>query len=199
MAYLISLQTGRTREWGTAAWEAEVDFTTRFDSFKEEMLRVFDRSAHGEEASRILSSLRQGRRTVVDFSIEFRTLSTTCGWNEPALVARFLEGLNVNIKDEVIARELPTRLDPLIELAIRIEKRFDLCRRVRGMDSAPQPTVPSISASMSATSEPEPMQLGGLRISAKERERRVINRLCMYCGAANHYVSACPVKASACQ
>lgn len=53
---------------------------------------MFDRSAHGEEASRILSSLRQGRRTVVDYSIEFRTLSTTCGWNEPALVARFFRG-----------------------------------------------------------------------------------------------------------
>lgn len=92
VAYVISLLTGRACEWGTAAWEAEVDFTTRFDLFKEEMLRVFDRSAHGEEASRILSSLRQGRRTVIDFSIEFRTLSTTCGWNEPALVARFFRG-----------------------------------------------------------------------------------------------------------
>ncbi len=92
MAYVISLLTGRAREWGAAAWEAEVDFTTCFDTFKEEMIRVFDHSAHGEEASRILSSLRQGRRTVVDYSIEFRTLSTTCGWNEPALVARFFRG-----------------------------------------------------------------------------------------------------------
>ncbi len=194
VAYVISLLTGRAREWGTAAWEAEVDFTTRFDTFKEEMIRVFDRSAHGEEASRILSSLRQGRRTVVDYSIEFRTLSTTCGWNEPALVARFLEGLSANIKDEVIARDLPTRLDPLIELAIRVERRFDLRRRARGMDYSSQPAVSTVSPSFPTNSEPEPMQLGGLRVSAKERERRVINRLCMYCGAANHYVSACPVK-----
>lgn len=197
VAYVISLLTGRAREWGTAAWEAGVDFTTRFDSFKEEMIRVFDRSAHGEEASRVLSSLRQGRGTVVDYSIEFRTLSTTCGWNEPALVARFLEGLNANVKDEVIARELPTRLDPLIELAIRIEKRFDLRRRTRVMDSASPSPVSAVSSLPSFHSEPEPMQLGGLRISAKERERRLINRLCMYCGAPDHFVSVCPVKASA--
>lgn len=101
----------------------------------------------------------------------------------------FLEGLSANIKDEVIARELPASLDPL--------RRFDLRRRARGMDSASQPAVSTVSPSFPTNSEPEPMQLGGLRVSAKERERRVINRLCMYCGAANHYVSACPVKASA--
>ncbi len=48
----------------------------------------------GREASRLLTTLHQGRRSVADFAIEFRTLAITCEWNEPALVARFLEGLN---------------------------------------------------------------------------------------------------------
>lgn len=170
----------------------------RFDTFKDEMLRVFDRSAHGEEASRLLSSLRQGRRSVVDYSIEFRTLLTTCGWNETALAARFLEGLSAHVKDEVIARELPTDLDPLIDLAIRVEKRFDLRCRVRGADSTSSSSVAASTPPISIP-VPEPMQLGGLHISAKERKRRLVNRLCMYCGAANHFVSSCPVKANACQ
>ncbi|CAM4349732.1 unnamed protein product [Leuciscus chuanchicus] len=176
VAYVISLLTGRARDWGAAAWQAEAVYTRRFDTFKDEMLRVFDRSAHGEEASRLLSSLRQGRRSVVDYSIEFRTLSTICGWNQTTLAARFLEGLSSHVKDEVIARDLPTDLDPLIDLAIRVEKRFDLRRHFRGADSASvaAPTPPI------STSVPEPMQLGGLRISAKERERRLVNRLCMY-------------------
>lgn len=161
------------------------------------MIRVFDRSARGEEVSRILSTLRQGRRSVVDYSIEFRTLSTTCGWNEPALVARFLEGLSSSIRDEVIARELPTRLDPLNELAIRVERRFDLRRRSRGVDFSAYSATSSISPSQITHPESEPIQLGGLRISAKERERRITHRLCIYCGAASHFVSTCPVKASA--
>lgn len=197
IAYVISLLTGRAREWGTATWEAGAECINQFDLFKEEMIRVFDRSAHGDEASRILSTLRQGRRSAADFSIEFRTLATTCGWNEPALVARFLEGLNADIKDEVIAREVPKLLDPLIDLAIRIEKRFDLRRRSRGMETALLLAPSAASAPASASSESEPMQLGGLRISAKERERTIVNRLCMYCGSASHFVPTCPLKANA--
>lgn len=198
IAYVISLLTGRAREWGTAIWEAEAECTHQYQDFKEEMIRVFDRSIFGEEASRVLSSLCQGKRSVTDYSIEFRTLAASCDWNPPALLARFLEGLCAEVKDEILSREVPSSVDSLIELAIRIEKRFDLRRRVRGKESAF--SVTSFSASLpssSASSDSEPMQLGGIRISAKEKERRITNRLCLYCGSAAHFVSSCPVKARA--
>ncbi len=38
------------------------------------------------------------------------------------------------------------------------------------------------------------MQLGGIRLSPTER--RIINRLCLYCGAAGHFASSCQLKAS---
>jgi hypothetical protein len=197
VAFVISLLAGRAREWGAANWEAEADCVFNFSQFKAEMIRVFDRSAYGEEASRLLSSLRQGRRSAADFAIEFRTLATTSGWNEPALVARFQEGLNSELKDEIIAREVPTRLDPLIDLAIRIERRFDLRRRARGLESSLLSSPPAALSSPPTGPEPEAMQLGGLRISTKERERRVTNRLCMYCASPSHFVNTCPVKARA--
>lgn len=196
VAFVISLLTGRAREWGAANWEAEADCVFNFPRFKEEMIRVFDRSTHGEEASRALSTLRQGRRSAADFAIEFRTLATTAGWNEPALVSRYLEGLNSDVKEEIYIREVPTQLDSLIDLAIRIEKRFDLRRRARSHYSE-RVSPPATSPPSPAAPEPEAMQLGGLRISAKERERRVLNRLCMYCAASTHFVSSCPVKANA--
>ena len=196
IAYVISLLKGRAREWGTAVWNAEADCLIRYSLFKEEMLRVFDRSVHGPEASRTLSCLRQGRRSVSDFSVEFRTLATSCGWNEPALVARFIEGLNAEIKDEVLAREVPTRLDPLIDSALRIEKRFELRQRTRRVMTTP--TLSSTASSPPAVStEHEPMQLGGIRISAAERHRRIVNRLCLYCGSDKHFATQCPVKAKA--
>lgn len=163
------------------------------------MIRVFDCSGYGEEASRILSSLHQGRRSAVDFSIEFHTLATTSGWNEPALVARFQEGLNPELKDESrdFCRETPTHLDPLIDLAIRIEKRFDLHRRACNLESSLLSSPPVVSSPPSTGPEPEAMQIGGLRISTKERERRITNRLCVYCASSNHFVNVCPVKARA--
>jgi hypothetical protein len=198
IAYVISLLTGRAREWGTAIWEAEAECTNQYQDFKEEMIRVFDRSVFGEEASRVLSSLTQGNRSITDYSIEFRTLAASCDWNEPALLARFLEGLRVDVKDEILSREVPSRVDSLIELAIRIERRFDLRRRVRGKEFAFSAAPLSASLpSPSASSSSEPMQLGGVRISAKEKERRITNRLCLYCGSAAHFVNSCPVKARA--
>jgi len=198
IAYVISLLTGRAREWGTAVWEAEAECTNQYQDFKDEMIRVFDRSVFGEEASRVLSSLSQGNRSITDYSIEFRTLAASCDWNEPALLARFLEGLRAEVKDEILSREIPSRVDSLIELAIRIERRFDLRRRVRGREFAASHAPPSTPLpSPSAGSSSEPMQLGGIRISAKEKERRIVNRLCLYCGSAAHVVSSCPVKARA--
>jgi hypothetical protein len=194
IAFIISLLKGRAREWGTAVWSSDADYLSHYSLFKEEMLKVFDRSVHGPEASRLLSTLRQGRRSVADFSVEFRTLSTSCGWNEPALVARFIEGLNAEIRDEVLAREAPSLLDPLIDLALRVEKRFELRRRTRNTVASP-PSFSMISASSAA--DQEPMQLGGIRISAAERQRRIVNRLCLYCGSDSHFVTTCQLKANA--
>lgn len=196
IAYIISLLKGRAREWGTAVWNADADCLDHYTLFREEMLRVFDRSVHGPEASRLLSTLRQGRRSVADFSVEFRTLSTSCGWNEPAQVARFIEGLNAEIKDEVLVREAPSRLDPLVDLALRVEKRFELRRRAR--NTQPTPLSPPLAASSAApVADPEPMQLGGIRISAAERQRCIIHRLCLYCGSDTHFVNTCQLKAKA--
>ncbi|RXN09553.1 Pol poly [Labeo rohita] len=78
VAFVISLLSGRARDWGAAVWEMEAVFCEHFSLFKEEMIKVFDRSVYGQEASRLLSSLRQGKRSAADYAIEFRTLAATC-------------------------------------------------------------------------------------------------------------------------
>ncbi len=194
IAFVLSLLTGRAREWGTSAWEARTSCCGRYELFKEEMLKIFDRSVFGREASRLLTTLHQGRRSVADFAIEFRTLATTCEWNEPALVARFLEGLSMDLKDEIYARGPPAQLDQLIELGIRLERCFELRRRVRGAVSRPREALTPAVVSSPLCSDPEPMQLRGVRISAEERERRIRSRLCLYCGARGHFAASCPLK-----
>ncbi len=132
-----------------------------YELFKEEMIKIFDRSVFGCEASRLLTTLHQGRRSVADFAIEFRTLATMCEWNEPALVARFLEGLNMDLKEETYARGPPAQLDQLIELGIRLDRCFEQRRRVRVSDSRPLETLTPAVVSSPLCSDPEPMQLGG--------------------------------------
>ncbi|KAL0192325.1 hypothetical protein M9458_010621, partial [Cirrhinus mrigala] len=162
-----------------------------FESFKDEMIKTFDQSVFGKEASRLLASIQQGRRSVADYSVEFRTLAATSGWNAEALVARFLEGLNDAFKDELYAREVPDRLDDLISLALRLDARRELRRRAR-MRTEPVASTPLAPSS----DESEPMQVDRLCLTPKEKQHRLLEGLCLYCAAQGHHAQSCPVKQS---
>ncbi|KAM4771240.1 uncharacterized protein WCC33_003087 [Rhinophrynus dorsalis] len=86
--------------------------------------RVFDVPGRTTTAAKQLMTIRQGARTVADYSIEFRTLAAEVGWNNEALVAEFSQGLCDAIKDETTARELPGDLEELISVTILIDTRI---------------------------------------------------------------------------
>lgn len=200
VAFVISLLAGRAREWATSVWDAKAACCKEFSSFKAEFIKIFDRSALGKEASRLLAALRQGRRSVADFAIEFRTLAASSKWNEAAQVARFTEALEDDIRDEVYAHELPEHLDELVDLAIRLDNRRDLRRRARFPTSSsfvdPTPTT-SVSSVPDHPPAQEAMQLGRYRLSAEEKQKRLSKGLCLYCGRPGHFASSCPAKANA--
>ncbi len=158
------------------------------------MTRLFDRSVRGDEAASKLARLRQGGRSVTDYAIQFKTLAASCDWNEGALQAMFREGLNFEIQDEIATHELPLDLEGFINLAIRIESRLRFrsswgLEEVQSFKAQPPPQSP--------LPDPEPMQLGRLRLSAQERQQRLVQGLCLYCGKQGHYALSCPLKAKA--
>lgn len=158
-------------------------------------MRLFDRSLQGDMAAAELVRLLQRGSSVTDYAITFKTLAATCGWNDASLRVQFLEGLDHNIQDEVAARDPPASLEAAIDLALRIETRHrqrNLRRSFRQAISSPEVLLPV------STPEPEePMQLGRLRLTNSERQRRLTNGLCLYCGKAGHLAASCPVKGSA--
>ncbi|KAI7808450.1 Pol polyprotein [Triplophysa rosa] len=155
------------------------------------MASLFDRSVRGDEAAAQLSRLSQGRSSVTDYSIKFQTLAAACEWNEGALRARFLDGLNNTIADEIAALEAPRDMETLTNLCLRIENRISVRRRRR-----PSPTSwrssefdPPKSPSAPTPLE-EPMQLGRSRLTPAQKQQRVIEGLCFYCGKPDHQVTA---------
>ncbi|XP_036066925.1 uncharacterized protein LOC118598371 [Oryzias melastigma] len=78
--------------------------------FSEELKTVFDPIQPHREAARQLTKIRQGRDTVDDYVIRFRTMASYSKWNEEALYDMFYEGLSDVVKDELAARELPGRI-----------------------------------------------------------------------------------------
>ncbi|KAL0186755.1 hypothetical protein M9458_018425, partial [Cirrhinus mrigala] len=155
VAFVLTLLTGRAALWGTAVWENQDPCCASFSTLLAEMKRVFDRAASGREAARTLMDLRQGERSVSDYSIEFRTLAAECQWNEEAQWDMFLHGLADRVQKEIYALDLPANLNGLIDLALRR----------RGLSARPPPGegIPPRASGYDAISphdEHEPMQVG---------------------------------------
>lgn len=197
VAFIITLLTGRARDWGAAVWDACSLCCETFETFKTEL---FDRSLQGDLAASELVRLSQKGLFVTDYSIVFKTLAASCTWNDAALKAQFF-GLDDEIPDEISSRDLPSSLEGLIELALRIEsrhrqRRHRLTSRQCLFESTPcetshAHTLPSSSA------EGKPMQLGRLCLTSREKQHRLANGLCLYCGKAGHMAISCPVKGTA--
>ncbi|KAL0169495.1 hypothetical protein M9458_034091, partial [Cirrhinus mrigala] len=164
VAFVLTLLTGRAALWGTAVWENQDPCCASFAALSAEMKRVFDRAASGREAARTLMDLRQGERSVSDYSIEFRTLAAECKWNEEAQWDRFLHGLADRVQKEIYALDLPADLNGLIDLALRVDSRLSRAERW-GLSARlpPGEGVPPRASGRDAISqydEHEPMQVG---------------------------------------
>ncbi len=194
VSLVLTLLSGKAALWGTAVWENCHPCCSSFRSLSQEMRRVFDRALVGRKAARMLVDLRQGEQSVSDYSIQFRTLAAECEWNERAQWDMFLHGLADRIQREIEVVELPPGLDELVDLALRVDARLQQ-RDLRGRRRlTPGEFFLGAGDTVSHASVDEPMQVGRARLSREERDRRRMRGLCLYCGAAGHFLVKCPVK-----
>lgn len=127
VSYVLTLLLGCAWEWGIAVWNSRAPCCATFQDFHQEMVKMFDRSAQGDEGVAQLSRLSQRKSSVTNYAIQFQTLTAVCGWNEGTIHAHFLEGLDHAITDELGAVYLPWELDNLINLAV-----YDINQLLRG-------------------------------------------------------------------
>ena len=201
VAYIITLLSGRARDWGTAIWSNNAAIQGDLSLFSTEMKKVFDRSKQGREAAREVLQLRQRSQSVSDYSIQFRTLASTSGWNQEAFYDVFLNGLSEEIKDHLIPHELPQTFDGLVDMAIRVDVRLGQRRQMRAPLTFPRQESQASLLTPGANPDPpdtsEPMQVDRTRLTPAERRRRLLAKACLYCGQVGHFVDACPVKDNA--
>ena len=217
IAFIMSLLSDRASSWALAVSSSTSTVTQFYPSFVSEMRKVFDHPVQGREASSRLLTLHQGSAApVAQYAIDFRILAAESGWDDAALQSVFLRGLADNVKDELAARDETRSFDELISLATRLDNRLRESRRERaGRQGLPQPSYrtyattssrfsplegpaprgaapASTSGSPSTLCSEEPMQIGGMRLSPAERQRRFRLRLCIYCGQPGHVLVSCP-------
>uniref|UniRef100_A0A3B3HH37 CCHC-type domain-containing protein n=1 Tax=Oryzias latipes TaxID=8090 RepID=A0A3B3HH37_ORYLA len=200
VAFIISHLTDRAGAWATAEWQRGAATCASLPAFLEAFSQVFQHTKPGTEAARALMRLGQGTRRVADYAIEFRTLGTESDWNPAALTNAFLEGLSEEMKDQLAPLEIPSSLEPLIALAIRIDNRLQDRRQGRrtevprsGGRAEDSSSYSSHARSVTSTNPPdEPMLLGRGRLSPAERKRLLTAGECLYCGQRGHICRDCP-------
>ena len=179
--------------------------------FTDTFCKTFENRPPGRETAKAPFDLRQGKARITDYAIEFRTLAADSGWNDSSLFDAFIHGLSDQIKDQLTPLDLPPDIDSLIALCAKIDNRLwerEKERERRPARSPPrhqrsptpcphpverrQPVPPSSTAALA-----EPMQLECTKLTPEERQRRLVEGRCFYCGQLGHCSLQCPVKGPA--
>lgn len=160
--------------------------------------------------TRELQSLKQ-TASAAAYSSKFYNISSYLSWNDSALKDQYYTGLKSEVKDALAYANVdPATLKELSDLAIRLDNRLHERRmdntRASGTRQAPLtsrgPASGASSSHTTASSGPSAMDLDGTRskkfkpLTSQERQRRIDNRLCLYCGESGHGVAQCPNKVS---
>lgn len=178
ISFVCSLLMGKALEWATAVWSDGRPTFTTYDSFLQRFCEILEHPEGGKEAGEQLLVLCQGKSTAKEYALT--------GWVDDPLKLLFQKGLNQELQSELACHDEGRNLDQFINLSVRID---NLIRsRCPTRDSSALAAVPS------ASSDPEPMQIGYMRLSPEEKERRIRQKLCLYCGQPVHLWASCPTR-----
>jgi Retrotransposon gag protein len=199
--FVGSLLTGDALSWFRYLIETDSPLLTNFEAFVTDLAANYDDPHAQRHAQDALKRLKQGNRSAVTYAARFRRLANLTGYNSEALIEQFRSGLNDEVKD-VLATALdePEDLETFVHLCIKIDNRTYSRKMEKSNQSLRtrqfhKPTVQQRSG-------PSPMEIdtvsihgvGGKTLSPQELQRRRDQRLCLYCGGANHVVATCPKK-----
>lgn len=118
--YIIGLLRGRALAWAQASSRSRSDSTT-LEDFLRRFEQIFDRPNFAGCAGDRLFTIRQGARSVAEYTVEFEILAEESGFNEPALLVAFRRGLNEPVRDALVAGAHPGDLAGMIDRAIELD------------------------------------------------------------------------------
>lgn len=140
--------------------------------------------------------LKQGKRRVVEYALDFRTLVATSRLNNAALRAVYQQGLNDNILKVLAFCDKALSLDALINLSIKLDNISREIPNLRGRSLQPLSHQcyerVNIDRGSTSKSTPEPMEVNTSHLRSEESERRCRQGLCLYCGNNKHQLQSCP-------
>ena len=170
------------------------------DDFYEQITNVFGDPDESLTAATKLYKLIQ-LTSVATYTSEFQRLSSQLSWNEEALKDLYYQGLKPAIKDNILRGVIPTTLSEMIRIASNFDNRFQQYKtnlnrnNNRSWQASRQVPVSEPMELDAIRTNPAPKQPSspsvGKRLSRDERQHRISNNLCLYCGKSGHQVKNC--------
>jgi Retrotransposon gag protein/Zinc knuckle len=191
---------------------------TDYDAFCEELKTNFGPSDPvGDAESKLRTLTMKSDQRIAKYVVNFNRLATQVLWGENALRYQFYTGLPDRIKDQIANVGKPATLADLRNLAQNIDHRYwerksEVSREAKPATSNPhnKPSSSSSSsswrsntksgsssastpkASSSSSKKPDISHLlSEGKLTDSERQRRIKENLCMYCGASGHMAKDC--------
>ncbi len=183
--FIISLLSGRALQWARSIWDSQSPITRSLDAFVTNFKEVFGTTALAISVHDKLFQLRQADMSIHDYTVGFRTLATTSGWNETALLSAFRHGLNPSLRKQMAIYEEKVGLENFLQKALHVSQYLTACHSEESSPPAASPATVSPA--------PEPRQMDRYHLSKMERPRRVRQQLFLYCGADDRLLPAYPV------
>ncbi len=186
VAFLNSLLSGKALLWAKAIWNAQSIILNSYEAFSNHFKEVFGVAAGRLSVQDQLLRLRQGESSIDDYTLEFRMLAATSGWNEATLLSAYRLGLNPHIHAQMAIYDNNMGLESFMQCASRILQRLTTCYEEEAAHQLASPA--------SGPPVPEPMLVDSARLSRMECARRLAAGLCLYCASLDHFIRNCPVR-----
>ncbi len=187
IVFVYSLLTGRALEWATAVLNDDHAVFPSFASFIQNFKEVFKHPAGGKEVGgNFYLSVREEIQLLIMHYHSACSLHKQDGGTQ--ILSNFSSARvsNPKLQYELACRDEGKTLEQLFDQAIHLDNLLRSRRQ-------PRPSFPS---AVMATAPPgaEPMQIGFAHLSGEERERRVRQNLCLYCGLPGRMKASCPIR-----
>uniref|UniRef100_A0A8C1TEZ2 CCHC-type domain-containing protein n=1 Tax=Cyprinus carpio TaxID=7962 RepID=A0A8C1TEZ2_CYPCA len=192
VAFVISQLKGKALQWADSIWIQNNPVIQSYTSFVDHFREVFGKPTWDSSIGEKLYNLKQGKMSVNEYVLQFRTLAATSGWNEQALITTYRQGLDPRVRLHLAAYE--DTIGRFIQLSIRFATCMQSC--LEEHQGQPQHNISLCQPEPVSPPEPahEPMQLDSTRLTGAERQRRLTQNLCLYCGSPGHILSTCPIR-----
>ncbi|ROL42302.1 Retrotransposon-like protein 1 [Anabarilius grahami] len=127
VAFIISQLSGRALQWADSIWSQKDPVTQTYSGFVEHFREVFGKPSWDFSIGEKLYNLKQGKLSINEYALQFRTLAARSRWNEQALLTSYRQGMDPRVRLHLAAYEDTIGLERFIQLSIRFATRMQSC------------------------------------------------------------------------